>query len=243
MPYIPVTFPAGKHPGEQPLVKEVISAAMGTSASVYLVGGYIRDVLASSNTKTEDSKPAFKDFDFAVSSMKAVDFARHCANKTGGHFVLLDEAFDTARVVIDDAGILDFAGCIGGTIESDVRRRDFTINALVWNPERPDCVLDEFDGIGDLTQKVIKAISEDSLTEDPLRLLRAYRFSSRFSAPIDEQTFSWMNEHSRLISMVAQERINVELFTMLDYPKATLQLESMGRNGLLESIFPEMVDT
>ncbi len=243
MPYVNAAFPSGKHPGDLPLVQEVVSVADATSASVYLVGGFLRDVLSSSSRPQPDGKEVFKDLDFAVASMTAVDFARHCAEKTGGHFVLLDRDFDTARVVLEDARIIDFAGCIGGTIESDIRRRDFTINALVWDPKKPDCVLDEFGGLEDLAARLIKAISEETFIDDPLRLLRAYRFSSLLSASIDDTTFEWINAHSDKISTVAQERINVELFIMLNCPKAASQLESMGRNGMLEAIFPELVPT
>ncbi len=72
-------------------------------------------------------------------------------------------------MVFDDGSIVDFAGCVGGSIETDLKRRDFTVNALAWDSLYPDHVLDMSDGLKDLATKTIRAVSKQAFLEDPLR--------------------------------------------------------------------------
>ncbi len=202
---------------------------------LYLVGGYIRDALLARNNAA-----LHKDFDFMAITASSVDFARVVADKLNGHFVLLDESNDTARVVMDSGDYFDFAGCVGGSLESDMRRRDFTINALACDLSKDSQVIDLVGGIADLENKIIRCISRQSFIDDPLRLLRAYRFAALLEFDIEAGTAAYIKELAASITQVAAERISAEFFLMLETNQAGKNVKAMGNNALLESIFPEL---
>jgi len=232
-------FPSGWHPLEQTLNSQVISIAQQAGCAVYLVGGYIRDALL--NRYSQGKRPL--DYDWAVAGGSAVELARLVSSKLQGHFVLLDQECDTARVVFDDGVMIDFAGCVGGDIQSDLARRDFTINALAWDPRQPDQLLDLFDGLADLQKVSIRAIREQNFVDDPLRLLRAYRFAAALSGSIESSTQEMIARHSAAISTVAAERVSYELFLTLESAQTSDLIAQMGQAGLLEAIFPELSET
>ncbi len=205
--------------------------------SLYLVGGYLRDQLLG---RTSTSK----DFDYAVAGGSAFQFAQAYATAHAkSHFVPLDEEFDTARVVTDDGTVLDFAGCVGGDIKQDIFRRDFSINALYWDPKSPDCLTDLAGGVQDIEKKSIRALSENVLKEDPLRLLRAFRFAAMLNFDIEEATTSWINKHHKLLEGVAPERINHELFIVFASRSSEKIIKQLAHTGILEVIFPELAKT
>ena len=206
---------------------------------MYLVGGYLRDIFSGKSTK--ENLP--KDIDFAFLGDSAIQFARTLADKLNGHFVLLDENLDTARVVLQEGCVIDLAGVVGGSIKTDIFRRDFTINALAWDPEEPDKIIDLVGGLSDLKNKIVKAISEENLLADPLRLLRAFRFQATTNCTIDGETFDLLKKNSKYLAESAAERINYELFKILEADDATSILKMMGEATVLEVIFPELTPT
>lgn len=232
-----------ENPIRLPLVQKVVAQARGRNQHAYLVGGYVRDLLWFG-----ESKKGATDLDFAISGTRALDFAKSFAEENttaenAAHFVVLDESFDTARVVFDDGAYLDFAGCIGGSIETDLRRRDFTVNALAFDAEKPDYILDLFDAVEDVEKRIIRAISKDGLSDDPLRLLRAFRFKATLNAQIEPRTMEWIAELSNKIETIAAERINAEMFNLLNAPASGEIVSELAKTGLLESIYWELKDT
>ena len=156
-------------------IRGSLELANGSGHRLYLVGGYpARCAWQSRQQRTMFVKTST----LRSKGGTGFAFAKHVANSFEGHFVPLDESNDTARVVMPTGSVLDFSGCVGGTIASDVWRRDFSINALVWDPSHPDELTDFVGGLEDLKNKSIRALSEASFTDDPLRLLRAYRFAA-----------------------------------------------------------------
>lgn len=236
------SFSDASHPLSSESNKTILSLAARNNVRVFLVGGYIRDALLAG--KLIDGK----DLDYAVlgehsSAKPSMQFAQIVANELAGHYVPLDETNDTARVVLDSGEVFDFAGCVGGSIEKDVMRRDFTINALAWDPNQPDRIIDLVGGVADLEKRLVKAVSEASITEDPLRMLRAFRFAATINGAIDAQTLELIQKHKLLMQKVAPERINYELFLMLGHEKIAELVKQLGDCGLLEVIFPEMMET
>ncbi|MFN8553423.1 MAG: HDIG domain-containing protein [Candidatus Obscuribacterales bacterium] len=232
-------LPKGTNPLDHTVNQRVLALSETCGINLYIVGGYLRDALLG--RFNANSKP--KDIDYAVADGSAFDFAKRVADELHGHFVPLDESSDTARVVLTDEAVsMDFAGCVGGSIETDVLRRDFTINALVWNSREPNTVTDLVGGIEDLKSLTIRAISENTFVEDPLRVLRAYRFAASLGAKIEPETFAWVNKHANGLKSVAAERINLELFTALSHSASEIVM-SMGAAGILEIIFPELIET
>lgn len=231
-----VSLPPGVKPLQHLEIRGAVELANGTGHHLYLVGGYLRDTISASNS-------VCKDFDFAVEGGTGFAFAKHFANSFEGHFVPLDEQNDTARVVMPTGAVLDFSGCVGGTIAADVWRRDFSINALVWDATQPDEIVDYVGGLADLDNKTVRALSETSFIEDPLRLLRAFRIAAHIGGSIEPATLSWIQSHACQITKVAFERINFELFNILGRANIASCVEQLSQIGLLEPIFPELAET
>ena len=206
--------------------------AKGTE--LYLVGGYIRDVLLG--------KECF-DLDYAVKGEPAINFARKAAEVLEGYFVLLDEGHDIARVVMQDKiTILDFAGCVGQDIVTDLKNRDYTINAVAQKVEKDKEgeLIDPLSGIEDLKNKTIRAVSEENIIDDPLRILRAYRFAAQLNFSVEEKTSELIKKHKLLINNVSVERITQELIKLFEAEKAGEQLYLMKESRFLDEILPEL---
>lgn len=144
----------------------------------YLVGGAVRDALLSRRSE-------YVDLDFVLPD-RAVKIARAIAKHYQAGFVLLDAERQIARVVFKHATV-DFAQQEGSTLETDLRRRDFTVNAIAYNPHNGE-IIDPLQGCADLQQGVLRMVSAKNLQEDPLRLLRAYRQAAQLSFVIEPDT-------------------------------------------------------
>lgn len=234
-----LSFPKDKHPLNTDVNSRVVEIAAQSGHKIYLVGGYVRDLLIE--TIHGESSAKKMDFDYAVANGSAFSLAKAVSDAVEGHFVPLDEDNDTARVVTD-AAVIDFAGCVGGGIESDIKRRDFTVNAIAWDPLNPDSVIDIVGGVEDIRAKRLRGISENAFIDDPLRLLRAYRFAATLAFQVDEQTKSWVFAHKDKLRSVAAERINVELFGFFASNLAGSLIWDFAESGLLEIIFPELTE-
>ena len=118
-------------------------------------------------------------------------------------------------MVFDSGNYIDFAAARHG-LARDLARRDFTINALAWSKDDHEQIIDMHGGLADLSTRTIRAISGANLIDDPLRLLRAYRFACLIDGTVEEKTKDYIAANLDLLDTVARERINHELFTMLD---------------------------
>jgi poly(A) polymerase len=219
---------------------------MGRGNDIYLVGGSIRDELLG--------RPC-DDWDMVCRNAGPV--ARSVAKKLRAKCITLDEQHRIYRVILpspqpspaigrerseatgEGVRTLDFAELQGRSIEEDLGRRDFTINAMA--KIFPDGVLiDPFHGRRDLQKKVLRAVSEKAFLEDPLRLVRAFRFSAQFRFSIESRTLRWIQKHRLGLSKVAAERIREELLRMWKQPDMHAVLRQMDRVRLLSVIFPEV---
>lgn len=223
-------------------MQAVFAMAKERGIESYLVGGCIRDAIETEAVAAKGlaAKAGPFDFDFAIKA-NALDFARSIADQLEGHYVVLDPQFDIARVVLDSGNYLDFAG-YKGSMSEDLMRRDLTINALALDGSERDQVIDLVGGLEDLESNTIRAVSQEVLQDDPLRLLRVYRFAVAREALIESQTRDFVKSNMALLSGVAPERINYEFFTLMDKPSAGRYIHEMGEIGLLEAIYPELKD-
>jgi tRNA nucleotidyltransferase (CCA-adding enzyme) len=201
-----------------PLNRTVFSV----SREVYLVGGYIRDLLARGIRS--------KDLDF-VTPRALKPLAESVSKALGGRVVELKEE-QTIRVCLRD-GMLDFSR-LYSPIEEDLRGRDFTINAMAWSPGSG--LLDPLGGLSDIRQGVIRGISKKNFEHDPVRLLRAYRFSGELSWPIERRTRRVIKTMPERIKHSASERITLELFKLLNSEDPSAALGTALRDGLLALI-------
>ncbi len=199
-------------------------ATLKRRQKLFLVGGTIRDILL-------DIIP--KDYDFTVEG-SGVYFARRVAKKIQGSFVLLSKKDDEARVVKDEI-IYDFVG-YKDDILKDLKRRDFTINAMAVDLDTFE-FLDPFNGVKDLKHKIIRLTTDDTLIDDPLRVLRAFRFALELNFKIDKKFF----EKAKQVNLknVAAERIGYEFMRIISTPDSYKQILKMNELGLLSQIFPE----
>ena len=206
---------------------------------VYLVGGAVRDYVLG--------RPLGKDFDF-VTQGDPEGMAKEFAGEVGGHAFPLDETFGPWRVVLKKKKKkteLDFSRLQGKDIIEDLRLRDFTINSIAIRLQdlaRPGdpCFIDPLDGLADIRKGILRAASEESLRQDPLRMLRAFRFASTLKFSVEEGTLKGIHGNRELIRRSAGERIRTELFMALGEEGAGLFLRNLQQGGLLEKIFPEV---
>ena len=212
--------------------------AQRSGQPMYVAGGPVRDWLLG---------VAAKDLDFTV-PQGAVACAREVSDLLGGTFVLLDEGEDVARVVWQGL-TLDFSGFRNHstTIEDDLGQRDFTINAMAV-PLAPETgtlaaltVVDPLGGATDLAEKRIRTPAVANLLADPLRLLRAYRFSATLGFAVEPQTEAAIGAHAELLADPAMERVAYELGLIMVSARAWQTISSMVQTGLLWVVFPELV--
>lgn len=193
----------------------------------YLVGGIIRDFLTGKTSV---------DRDIAISG--AEKFAHKIANKFDGTFITLDSVNKIFRVVLPDkTNFLDISEIEGSTIEEDLKRRDFTINAIAYDLKN-DKFIDTTGGIEDLENKVLRHISDKNFEDDPLRLLRGFRFFSTTGFRMTEELESAISKYAHLILKPAPERINYELMKLFGGKYAAETLLKMNEFGILEALFP-----
>ncbi|RPH63276.1 MAG: CCA tRNA nucleotidyltransferase, partial [Chloroflexi bacterium] len=215
-----------------PLLKTV-REALPADQPLYLVGGAVRDSLLGLPTH---------DLDFAVPS-GALKLARSVANKLSGAFFPLDEQNDTARIILQredgTRDSLDFAGFRGPDLESDLRGRDFTLNAMAMDV-RTGQPIDPLGGARDLREKLLRACSETSFTEDPARILRAVRQAAAFGFTIQPETRQLMKTAVPLLPRVSPERQRDELFKMLEGPRPDASIRALELLGVLPVLLPEL---
>jgi tRNA nucleotidyltransferase (CCA-adding enzyme) len=197
----------------------------------YLVGGAVRDALLGRNRDDLNFK---LDLDFILPS-EAVNVARKLAFDYQAGFVLLDEQRQIARVVFPNATV-DIAQQEGDSLETDLHRRDFTINAIAYNIHTQE-IRDPLQGGADLKKGILRMISPANLEDDPLRLMRGYRQAAQLGFTIEAETHSTIRALASHLKNVAYERIRVELGYMLANPQGTPWLIKAYEDGLLKSSF------
>jgi tRNA nucleotidyltransferase (CCA-adding enzyme) len=195
--------------------------------NTYLVGGAVRDALLHREKE-------YLDLDFVLPQL-AVETARKIADRTSAGFVVLDKQRQIARVVFKE-GTADFARQEGDNLEKDLQRRDFTINAIAYNP-RTDELIDPLEGLADLKRGILRMVSKANLEDDPLRLLRAYRQAAQLNFIIDPSTQSTIRTLAPLLGTVAGERVRAELGYLLASFQGSKWLSAAGEDGLLQSWF------
>lgn len=210
---------------------KLLNSIKSEKTKLYLVGGYLRDLFFNKESL---------DRDFIVDGQCAVDFARKVADKLDGYFVLLDRKNDIARVVLKDKiRFLDFASCVGKDVLEDLKRRDFTINSLAYDVQNAK-IIDTQGGLDDLKNKIIRTCNLDNMTDDSLRILRAFRFSAQLGFKIEKTLFDFILKNKQLINKPAKERINVELMKLLEGNFAYETLVKMKESEFIFELFPDL---
>ena len=209
--------------------------------SAFLVGGYLRDSLLSIPSH---------DIDIAVPG-DAHSLGQDLARQLKGVYVPLGRAFNVARIVLpsgDGGWNIDLAG-YAGSIEEDLARRDFTINALAlpvqhWTSAGwRENIIDLAGGLGDLSRKYIRAVSPGVFQQDGGRLIRAVRLAARLKFRLEPGTAQMVRVCAPEVQRVSPERVRDEFLAILAADGARSQLEVLDRLDLLCRIIPELALT
>jgi poly(A) polymerase len=231
---------------EEKIMHELGALADELGVELYAVGGFVRDYLL---------KRPRKDIDCTVVG-DALQFAEDVAKRFKSHAVIY-ERFRTALVPIGEFHC-EFVGTrkeeydahsrkprtSEGTLEDDLQRRDFTINAMAisLNKKTLGKFVDLFGGSEHLEKKLLKTPLDPHTTfsEDPLRMMRAARFASQLEFEIEPDALEAMKAMSERITIISQERVSDELLKILSAPKPSIGIKILYDTGLLKHVFPEV---
>lgn len=196
---------------------------------IYLVGGTVRDYYMGLDST---------DRDIIVMDEEAREFALKLAELFDASFVPLDEENKIYRIVLaDKINCIDVTNPVGDSIEKDLMRRDLTINAIAVNIRTGE-IIDISGGVTDIRNKCINYVNELNFVDDPLRLLRVYRFQALYGFRLAPETINAVCKYSDLIHKPAVERINYEILKLFSGEYAHIALENMNKTWILEEIFP-----
>jgi tRNA nucleotidyltransferase/poly(A) polymerase len=195
---------------------------------VYLVGGYLRDALRGVHSH---------DRDYIVRG-NVLSFVREKQKATGGTIIEFRHR-DTIRLVLRNGHSFDFSK-LQGSLEDNLSKRDFTINALAWSPGRG--FVDLFNASGDIDKRVVRCISRKNMTADPLRMLRAYRFAAELDCNIDSITRQVIKRNCMKILSSSAERITLEMFHLLNTAHAARHLKMALEDGLLNVLMSNKIN-
>ncbi|MGB3299217.1 MAG: CCA tRNA nucleotidyltransferase [Phormidesmis sp.] len=196
-----------------------------------LVGGSVRDRLLN-------RQPAYLDLDFVVPE-RSLETAQAIAQTYGAGFVVLDAPRQIARVVFDQVTV-DFAQQQGESLEADLRRRDFTINAIAYYPHQRS-IFDPLGGQADLASNTLRMVSDENLRADPLRLMRAYRQAAQLGFKLTPDTRSAIYQLAPNLQQVSIERVHSELDALLSVPFNASRhalLQDLQQSQLLQFCLP-----
>ncbi|MCB0636987.1 MAG: CCA tRNA nucleotidyltransferase, partial [Lewinella sp.] len=231
-------------PEERQIFQQISEAADALGFPAYVVGGYVRDRLLARPSKDMD----------IVCVGSGIELAEAVARKMRPRpRVTVYKRFGTAMLKCRDIEI-EFVGARKesyrhdsrkpiveeGSLADDQNRRDFTINALAVSLNERDfgTIIDPFDGLEHLEQKLIKTPLEPGKTfsDDPLRMLRAIRFATQLGFTIDPPTFEALSRFRNRIKIISWERISTELNKILLAHKPSIGFKHLFDTGLLELI-------
>ncbi|MHA3047687.1 HD domain-containing protein [Riemerella anatipestifer] len=231
------------------LFKTISKVAEERGQTVYIVGGYVRDLLMKRQVPT--------DIDF-VTEQSGIELAQAVAKELDSNLkVSVFKTYGTA--MIKWKGLeLEFVGARKesysedsrkpaveqGSLEDDQKRRDFTINAMAISLGKEDFgrLMDPFSGVQDLESKILKTPLEplQTYSDDPLRMMRAIRFASTLNFKVEQNSLDAIKQEADRIKIVSMERIMVEFNKIMLSEKPSIGLKLLDDTGLLEKIIPEL---
>ncbi len=231
------------------LFKIIADVAEKNNQTVYIVGGFVRDLLMNRKVPT--------DIDF-VTEQNGITLAKKIAEEINPNLkVSVFKTYGTAMFKYQDLD-LEFVGARkesysensrkpsveNGTIEDDQKRRDFTINALAIsiNKENFGELIDPFNGREDMQNKILRTPLQPAQTysDDPLRMMRAIRFASVLGFEIEEYSLKAIKQEKERMKIVSLERIMVEFNKIMLSEKPSIGLKLMEETGLLDILIPEL---
>ncbi len=230
-----------------PFLKHATQTADELKVNAYIIGGFVRDLIL---------KRSKNEIDFLIIG-DGPAFASNYAEKLGIKNISIFKNFGTAHFHFKGYD-LEFVGSrkesykkgsrkpdvIPGSFEDDIKRRDFTINtlALSINKNRFGELVDTYNGFKDIENQLIKTPIDPLITfdDDPLRILRAYRFASQLNFKVDDSINFAAQKLKNRLNIVSQERISDEFLKIMASPKPSVGIKLLFNSGVLSVIFPEI---
>ena len=233
-----------------PIIPIITEVAQERKVAVYVIGGYVRDLLLNRKSKDIDFLIIGNGIEFAVAVALKIgnktavnvfkNFGTAMLNYKGWEIEFVGarkESYrnDSRKPIVED-----------GNLQDDQNRRDFTINTLAISLAKINYgkVIDPFDGMTDIEQKLIRTPLEPNVTfsDDPLRMMRAIRFAAQLNFKIDAASLQAITENKERIQIVSKERITDELNKIMLSAKPSIGFEHLFNTGLLQIIFPEVAN-
>ncbi len=197
----------------------------------YLVGGAVRDFLLGKESYDRD-----------ITIKNAEEFSHKLAQKLDAVFITLDAENKIYRLILrDKKNYLDISELRGDNINKDLLKRDFTINAIAYDLQKSQFI-DITGGREDLKKGILRQIDEQNFIDDPLRLLRAFRFIATTGFKIDDELINTIKKYKELIKEPARERIHEEIMKMFGGKWTEQALIQMLESDFLQLIFPFVED-
>ena len=207
-----------------------VREALG-DADAWVVGGAVRDALLGREVV---------DLDLAVAGDERAA-AQAIAGAAGGPVFELSAEFGTWRALAPDrAWHVDVSGLRGETIEADLGGRDFTVNAIAAKLDDPQKPIDPHHGIADIEARRLRAVSDRSFTDDPLRLLRAARLGAELGFEIEAETLALARQAAQLAGDPAGERQLAELRQLIAGPDPLRGITLLDAVGATAGVLPEL---
>ena len=167
----------------------------------FLVGGYLRDIILGRTS-------AEIDVDIVV-PYNAIDIGQKISENFDRKFIILDKERQVVRIILNNISI-DIANQISPTIEGDLKSRDFSINSIAFSFDKK-CLIDPLNGIKDIELSLLRTYSENNLLDDPLRILRCFRFISELNFKLNPELITFIKKYKVKLNLVSKERINYEI--------------------------------
>jgi len=230
-------------------IKTATKISEDRNEKLYLVGGYVRDLILERHSN---------EMDFLVVG-NGPDFATDFAKALGVSDVVIFRNFGTAHFNYQGFSF-EFVGArkesynknsrnpvvTTGTLDDDLNRRDFTVNTLALSLNHPNYLelIDKFNGVADIKNRIIRTPlePEDTFNDDPLRIMRAFRFASQLQFEIEQKTFEAATNMAERLTIVAQERITDEFLKILSSPQPSIGLVLLYKSNVMKIIFPEIAE-
>jgi len=194
---------------------------------VYIVGGWLRDIILGRTSN-----------DLDLITYNAESLSKKLRNEIKGTLITLDENYQIYRVIPQNKNIYFDIAEIRGTLENDLKKRDFTINALAYQLNHDKKLIDITGGLKHIREKIIYPCSERALEADPLRIFRVYRFAALLDFSIPTTLLQQIQREKNKLKDIAGERIQYELALFLSSPFVLSHIQSFVKSQIL----PEILD-
>lgn len=230
-------------------LQKASSISKDRKEDLYLVGGFVRDIILNRDRD---------EMDFLVVG-NGPDFAQQLAHSLGVKDISIYKNFGTAHFVYNGIS-LEFVGARKesysrdsrnpvveiGSLDDDIKRRDFTINTLAvsLNENNFGDLIDQFGGLEDIKRKLIRTPldADQTFDDDPLRIMRAFRFASQLNFEVDKSLIISAGSLAERLRIVSQERVTDEFMKILASPKPSIGLKLLFESGVMKVIFPELAN-